>query len=153
MLGLSLELHFEHLRSFFFIYFSTISYFAILGGFLFVSGFVLLPLSCFVFSPLATACFQIFGYVCLPFTLGNKSEMKALHPFPDVSSISEEKLEIEVSPCVQAAWQLCKTLSPSKFSWGEGHLHFPFWQHAKKWLINKCPLRWRAFSTIPADEV
>lgn len=139
---------FEHLR-----FLKIFLLLVTLQLFLYVPGFVLLPLSYFVFFPLATAHFQIFRFRSVSlFPSGINPKWKSYIPSQMCLQFQRRSWETEVSLCVQAAWQLCKTLSPSKFSWGEGHLHFPFWQHVKKWLINKSPLRWRAFSTIPADE-
>lgn len=121
---------------------------------LFVSGFPFLLLSCFVFCPLTTVVFssQLLGHFCLPFSLGKESEMKVLTPSQKYLLFRRRSWGIEVSPCIQAVWQFCKTLSPSKISRGEGHLTFHSGSMWKKILINKFPLRWKAFSAIPADK-
>lgn len=128
-----------------FFYFSTISFFAIIFVYFWLcaSSPILLCLLSLSYSLLPGF------WVCL-FPFFPQEQIRNKSPTSLPRCVCYFRGEAEKLKCHPMCRQLDKTLSPSKFSWDERHLHFPFWQHVKKWLINKFPLRWRAFSTIPA---
>jgi len=132
----------------FFFLFSAVNFFAIYFFCIFwfcLSSPVLLWLLFLHYS-------LILGYFCLPLFLGKEPETKVLHPFPEASSISEEKpgnWSVTLRTGSLTALQNLVTFE-ILLRWGTSY--FPFWQHVKKWLINKFPWRWRAFSAVPADK-